>query len=208
METPNKKLQFLSMRLILIFLILPTADCLQKNAEINQEKAPENLTPRQTDSNKSQEKQAKNNLAAAQEKTTDKIKSEFTCSPPQLRQGDVLKISMKQPHGGYLEIITPSKEYIFISSESGDELLEDARKYKVNPYYAESELVSLSELKIDTAKAMTIDYKGGDVNGKLLLTRVFAESGKYKILLSNDSFETDDPTITGQCEVYYTNINQ
>ena len=117
-----------------------------------------------------------------------------------------MTLTMSKPHGSYLEIITPSKEYIFLSSEDGDKLLEDARTYKIIPYYAASDLSQLSELRIDTAKATTIDYKGGAVNGRLLLARIFAESGKYKILLSKDSFETDAPTITGRCEVYYTNV--
>jgi hypothetical protein len=59
-----------------------------------------------------------------------------------------------------------------------------------------------------TAEATTVDAEKDKVNGKYQLEKIFSVSGEYKILLSKDSFETDDPTITGQCEVYYTNINQ
>ncbi len=204
----NRKLQVLSIRLILIFLVLPIAGCLQKNDEINQEKAPENLTQIQTDSNKSQEKQAKNSRSVTSEKTVDKIKPEFTCSPQQLHQGDALKISMKPPHGGYLEIITPTKEYVFISELDGYDLVEESKKAGANPFYGASEFAELDQLKINTAEATTVDVERDKVSGKYRLKKIFSVSGKYKILLSKDSFETDDPTITGQCEVYYTNINQ
>lgn len=191
--------------LTLILLFLSAPGCRQNNAEISHEKTPANLTEVTADKNIPLQQEVKDDSTPANKRTENK-NGELLCSPQRLRRGDVLTLTMSKPHGSYLEIITPSKEYIFLSSEDGDKLLEDARKYKPTPYYAASDLAQLSELRIDTAKAMTIDYKGGEVNGKLLLERIFAESGKYKILLSKDSFETDDPTITGQCEVYYTRL--
>ena len=196
--------------IVLIFIssFLSGASCLQKVAEMNLEKTPANSAQVTTDTNISLPEEMKNIPMASGKRGEDKLTGKFVCSPKKLRQGDVLTLTMNKPHGGYLEIITPAKEYIFISSEVGDELLKDAERYKVTPYYAASDFVQLNELKIDTANAMTINYKGGDMNGKLPLTKIFAESGKYKILLSKDSFETDDLTITGQCEVYYINVNQ
>ncbi len=90
METPNKKLKALSICLILVFLILPSASCLRKNAEVSQEKVPENLTQIQTNLNNSQQKQTKDSPAVTPEKTFDKIKAQFACSPQQLRKVDIL----------------------------------------------------------------------------------------------------------------------
>lgn len=141
-----------------------------------------------TGANNSPTKEIKNNSTLTEKKSENRLNKELVCSPQKLRQGDILTLIMNKSHGGYLEIITPSKEHIFLSSEDGDKLLEDARIYKITPYYAAPDFALLSELKIATAKAMTLDYKGGDVNGNLLTARLFAESGKYKILLSKDSF--------------------
>lgn len=133
---------------------------------------------------------------------------ELSCSPTNLKPGDILTLKMNPPHGGYLEIITPKKKYIFLSELDGDQLVKDAEKAGALPFYAASEFAKLAELKINTNEATTTDYEKTAINGKKQLSKIFSVKGKYKILLSKDSFETDDPTITGQCEVYYTNVNQ
>lgn len=199
----------LSFFLMFTSAFLCFAGCRQSvGGEMNLEKTSVNATQIPID-NVSRSKEPKfASPSPTQGKTEGNSSGKLVCTPQTLRKGDVLTVALIEPHGGFLEIITPSKEYIFISSESGDKLLADARKYNLIPYYAAAELASLGEIKIDTAKATTIDYKGGEVNGKLLTARIFAESGKYKILLSKDSFETDDPTITGQCEVLYKSANE
>ncbi len=132
---------------------------------------------------------------------------ELSCSPTDLKPGDILTLKMKPPHGGYLEVITPKKKYIFLSELDGDELVEESRKAGATPFFAASDFTKIGELKINPTEATTVDVEKNKVSGKYQLGKIFSVSGKYKILLSQDSFEIDDPTITGQCEVYYTNVN-
>jgi len=196
--------------LVLIFIssFLSGANCLQKTAEMNREITPANSAQVTTDTNISLPEEMKSSPTPSGKRGEDKLTGKFVCSPKQLRQGDVLTLTMNKPHGGYLEIITPTKEYIFISELDGYDLVEESKKAGANPFYGASEFAKLDELKINTAEATTVDAEKDKVNGKYQLEKIFSVSGEYKILLSKDSFETDDPTITGQCEVYYTNINQ
>lgn len=198
----------LYLALIFISFFLSVASCLQKTAEMNREITPANSAQVTTDTNISSPEEIKSSPTPSGKRGEDKLTDKFACSPPQLRKGDILKISMKPPHGGYLEIITPTKEYIFISELDGYDLVEESKIAGANPFYAASEFAKLGELKINTAEATTVDAEKDKVNGKYRLEKIFSVSGEYKILLSNDSFETDDPTVTGQCEVYYTNVNQ
>lgn len=148
-----------------------------------------------------------NNNAALPKKVKES-NGELSCSPTDLKLADILTLKMRSPHGGYLEIITPQKKYIFLSELDGNELVEAGKKAGAEPFYAASDFTKLDELKINTAEATTIDVEKNKANGKYQLEKIFSASGKYKILLSEDSFETDEPTITGQCEVSFTNVNQ
>ncbi len=183
------------------FLIIWTnAACLQKTAGIGNstESLPPVATPKISPTS--------NNNSALPAKIKESS-GELSCSPTDLKPGDILTLKMRSPHGGYLEIITPNKKYIFLSELDGDELVADAEKAGALPFYAASEFAKLGELKINTNEATTTDYEKSAINGKKRLSKIFSVNGKYKILLSKDSFETDDPTITGQCEIYYTNVN-
>lgn len=144
------------------------------------------------------------NTNSAFPKQIKELGGELNCSPAVLKLGDILTLKMRSPHGGYLEIITPQKKYIFLSELDGDELIEAGKKAGADPFYAASNLAKLDELKINTATATTVDVEKDKLDGKYQLEKIFAEPGKYKILLSKDSFETDDPTITGQCEISLT----
>ena len=127
----------------------------------------------------------------------------LTCSPDKLKAGDILTLKMKSPHGGYLEIVTPDNQYIFLSELDGDKLVEDAQKAGATPFFPASEFAKLGELKINTSDATTVNYDKDKENGKPALSKIFSVKGNYKILLSEDSFETDDPVITGECRVYF-----
>jgi len=183
------------------FLIVWTsAACLQKTVETDKsaKSLPAAVTPKIS--------AAVNNNAALPTEVKE-ANGELSCSPNDLKVGDILTLKMQSPHGGYLEIITPQKKYIFLSELDGDELVEAGKKAGAEPFYAASDFAKLDELKIDTAKATTVDVEKNKANGKYQLEKIFSASGKYKILLSEDSFETDEPTITGQCEISFTNVN-
>lgn len=130
----------------------------------------------------------------------------LTCAPQTLKQNAVLTLSMKQPHGGFLEIVTPDDRYVFLSLEADDEMLENARENNAEPFFTVAEFVKLDQLELNTAEATTIDYLAGKTNGKYNLIKIFDQSGKYKIKLSQDSFEQDEPQIEGECEVEFTNL--
>jgi len=181
--------------------IWTSAACLQKT--VGSENSTESLQPVATP----KIFPSVNNNSALPAKAKESS-GELSCSPTDLKPGDILTLKMKPPHGGYLEVITPKKKYIFLSELDGDQLVKDAEKAGALPFYAASEFAKLAELKINMNEATTIDYEKNAINGKKQLSKIFSVNGKYKILLSKDSFETDDPTITGQCEVYYTNVNQ
>ncbi len=125
----------------------------------------------------------------------------LVCAPQKLRRGDRLTLKMKPPHGGFLEIVTPDERYIFVSLDDADEMFENARKYNVEPFFSATEFAKLDELKIETATANTIDYLAGEANGKFDLIKIFDQPGEYKIKLSEDSFEQDEPGIEGECAV-------
>ena len=138
--------------------------------------------------------------------STQKQKSNISlvCSPNKVRLGETLVLTMKQPHGGYLEVVTPKKRRLFLSEADGDELVEDGKRSGAEPIFAATEFAKLTELEINTAKATTVDYDKNKIDGEFQLSKIFVEPGKYKILLSLDSFEQDDPTIMGKCVVELT----
>jgi len=191
----------LSLALTGFLIIWTNATCLQKTVEVNNstDDLPAAVAPKISPT-------VNNNSALP--KKENESSGELSCSPTDLKPGDILTLKMKPPHGGYLEIITPKKEYIFLSELDGDQLVTDAEKAGASPFYAASEFAKLGELKINTSKATTTNYEKSTAGGKKPLSKIFSVNGKYKILLSKDSFETDDPTVTGQCEATYTNINQ
>lgn len=125
----------------------------------------------------------------------------LVCSPDKIGLGNILTLTMTVPHGGYIEVITPGKEYILLSEFDADDLVKENQKAGATPFFAASAFAKLRELKINTAEATTIDVEKDKVNGRYQLKKIFAKPGKYKILLSLDSFEQDDSMIEGQCEI-------
>lgn len=113
----------LSVFLMFTSAFLCFAGCRQSaGGETNLEKTPVNEAQIPIDTNVSRSKEAKTaSPSPTQEKTADNSSGKLVCTPQTLRKGDVLTVAMNKPHGGFLEIITPSKEYIFISSESSDQ---------------------------------------------------------------------------------------
>lgn len=136
-------------------------------------------------------------------KNNEEANGNLSCSPSKLNATDILTIKMKSPHGGYLEIITPDDRHIFLSEADGDDLVKDAQNAGAKPFYSATEFVELGELKINVEEAATVDYEKDKQNGKHQLAKIFSAKGTYKIKLSEDSFETDDPVITGECQVYF-----
>lgn len=193
----NDKLFFLS--IIAIFIIQSSINtaCLPKKSETSSISIPVEVSQSNpTDKNPTT---AKNNSSPPPNKNLSI--PELRCLPKQIRKDGTLLLKMKSPHGGYLEIITPTKQYIFLSEFDGDKLVEDAVKAGATPFYLASEFTKLPELKISVSEATTTDYEKDEVSGKHQLTKIFSANGKYKILLSEDSFEQDDPTIEGQCAI-------
>lgn len=133
-------------------------------------------------------------------------RSAMKCAPEKLKQADVLTIDFhKTPHGGFMEIVTPARQFIFLSSEQNDDLLENAKAASASPYYSAEEFASLAQLKLDTATATTVDYEQKPLNGKHATTKIFSKTGWYTIKLSETHFEQDDPLITAECRVYFSN---
>lgn len=126
------------------------------------------------------------------------------CAPEKLESAGVLTIDFpKTPHGGFMEIITPDRRFIFLSSEKNDALLEDAKAAGASPYYSAAEFASLARLKLDTATATTVDYERKPADGKHPKTKIFSKIGWYTIKLGETHFEQDDPVITAECRVYF-----
>lgn len=182
------KLKILFAAVVFFVIIWTNAACLQKNTETDN--STKVLQPELIPKIPADEKDNKSN-------------GNLTCSPNKTKAGDVLTLKMKSPHGGYLEIVTPDKQYIFLSELDGDKLVEDARKAAAMPFYAASEFAKLDELKINTSEATTVDYEKNGKNTKPALSKIFSGTGDYRILLSEDSFEKDDPVITGECRIYF-----
>lgn len=192
------KLQILSVAVILL-LLLANASCLQsapKNEPAPVSVSQEKLVPTPATS-LSNEKTSQTSTPKSKKKSNVPL----ICSPAKSRLGDILTLTMDTPHGGYLEIITPKKEYVFLSELDADEFVTENQKAGTNPFFAASAFAKLDELKINTAEATTIDVEKDKANGKYQLKKLFAKPGKYKVLLSLDSFEQDDPTIEGRCEI-------
>jgi hypothetical protein len=183
-----------------------SAACLQKNTETDNSTTDNSAKSLPVAATPKNSPTANNNSVLPKE--VKELSEELSCSPTDLKPGDILTLKMRSPHGSYLEVITPKKKYIFLSELDGDELVEAGKKAGAKPFYAASDFAKLDELKINTAEATTVDVEKNKANGKYQLEKIFSASGKYKILLSEDSFETDEPTITGQCEVSFTNVNQ
>lgn len=130
--------------------------------------------------------------------------SAMRCAPEKLKPADVLIVNFSEnPHGGFVEIVTPDEKFIFLSSEPNDKLFEDARRANASPFYSSAEFAALAQLKLDTAAATTVDYEQKNQNGKYPNTKIFSKTGWYTIKLSETDFEQDDPVITAECRVHF-----
>lgn len=125
------KLETLSIAIILLFS-LANASCLQlapKNQTASVSVSQEKLVPTPA-THLSNEKTSR----ISTPKSKKKLNAPLICSPDKARLNDTLTLTMNAPHGGYLEIITPEKEYVFLSELDADELVEENQKAGTNPF--------------------------------------------------------------------------
>ncbi len=133
-------------------------------------------------------------------------KGEITnCSPEKFGRVAKLSVFLKTPNGGYLMIEREGKtpDYFLLSApeNSGDE--EFAAAADSLPFWTVETLKILRRIELDTSNARAVNLSGLDKNGKGEAEPIFNQTGWYKIQLSDENFEQDDPVITGQCRVYF-----
>lgn len=128
--------------------------------------------------------------------------TQLRCTPGRLRRGDILTLSMPAQHGGYLAIVNPRGKYFFLTSgDAGARTFE--KNAGVNPFISTTEFSVMQELKLSTADTKAIDYESS--RGARRAETIFRQTGWYKVLVSDRSLESDQPSPEGQCKVYYAN---
>jgi hypothetical protein len=115
----------------------------------------------------------------------DKIKS---CSPEKIYRGETLTVTFNQPHGGYAAIRRMNDNRWFF--------LNDIEKSE--PVWTVEQLKSLPQIKIQTT---AINATNSTENA--IAEKIFAKSGRYRIMIGDEDFGQDDPPWTGMCEVEY-----
>lgn len=144
---------------------------------------------------------ARRTPASVQRRTSNAARPQLRCSPARLRRGDTLTLSMPARHGGYLAVVDPNGTYFFITS--GDaEAVASERNAGANPSLTADEFRRMRQLQLSTAETKAVSY----VNpaGGRRADAVFGEAGWYKVLISNRSFEREEPSADGQCRIYYS----
>ena len=142
-------------------------------------------------------------VAAA--RTARAPQAKIRCTPRRLRRGDTLTLSMQAGHGGYLAIVNPDGKYFFITSND-----EGARTFEknagVSPFLSVADFSRMRQLRLSTADTKAIDYEGSQETRRA--EAVFRRAGWYKVLISDTSFERDEPSPEAQCSVYYAGNNR
>lgn len=124
------------------------------------------------------------------------------CTPRTLYRGETLSVSLPEQHGGYLALVNPRGGYMFLTS---DETQEADRSAGVSPLITRQDFESMRELRLSTTSARARDYnrKGARSMGRVL--PVFRQTGWYRVLVSRNSFEQEEPAYDASCRVYYVN---
>lgn len=139
--------------------------------------------------------------ADVQRRTPNAARPQLRCSPRSLRRGDTLKLTMSARHGGYLAVVNPAGKYFFLTS--GDaETARSERSAGAYPSLTADAFGRMRQLRLDTATTKALDYES--TAGERRAEAVFSEAGWYKVLVSDRSFEREEPSADGQCKVYYS----
>lgn len=139
--------------------------------------------------------------AGAGRRTPGAGRPQLRCSPGRLRRGDTLTLTMPARHGGYLAVVNPRGKYFFLTS--GDAQTAASEKGAgANPSLTAEAFARLRRLRLDTAATKALDYEGSA--GERRAEPVFRETGWYEVLVSDRSFERDEPSADGRCRIYYS----
>lgn len=127
------------------------------------------------------------------------------CAPEKFARGAKLAISLKNSNGGYLAIEREGKkpDYFLLSDEENSELQKLATTADALPFWTTTTLKTLKRIELDSTEARAVSLSKLDKQGKGKAELIFSQTGWYKILLSDENFEQDEPVITGQCRVFY-----
>jgi hypothetical protein len=129
------------------------------------------------------------------------------CSPRRLYRGDTLTLLMPDKHGGYLAVVNPRGDYLFLTSDQA-ETQESDRRAGVHPLISTTEFGGMGQLKLSTNDARALDYNRKGVRGGRRAAAVFQQTGWYKVMVSQTSFEQEDPPFDAMCKVYYVNRSE
>ena len=113
----------------------------------------------------------------------------LTCQPSVLRASDILELSLKTPHGGYLGIVAPDEFWfllIYPRPEPGRPSMMSAQEFR-----------QLGHLMLPVAKTRAAPW----MHGHQEIMRVFRKPGEYKILVSENLLSHDYPV--SSCRVRY-----
>ncbi len=113
------------------------------------------------------------------------------CSPRKLYRGEILTVSLRQPHGGYSAIRRMKDGRWFFLYDVG----------KSEPVWNIEEFKLLSEFNINTETAVNTT----NLEDTEAAERIFNQTGRYQIMVSDQDFGQCDPLWFGVCEVYYVN---
>ncbi len=127
------------------------------------------------------------------------------CTPEKFGRGAMLVISLKTPNGGYLAIEREGKkpDYFLLSAPENSEEQKNGAAVDSLPFWQVETLKTLRRIELNSSEARTVNLSKLNKQGEGKAELIFGQSGWYKILLSDENFEQDDPVITGQCRVYF-----
>jgi hypothetical protein len=138
------------------------------------------------------------------ERSGETQRGTLRCSPRRLYRGDTLTLEMPERHGGYLAVVNPRGDYLFLTSDQA-ETKESERKAGVHPLMSTTEFGGMRQLKLSTNDTRALDYNKKGLRGGRRAAAVFQQTGWYKVMLGQTSFEQEDPPFDAMCRVYYVN---
>jgi hypothetical protein len=115
--------------------------------------------------------------------------SALDCRPAALQADDVLELSMKTPHGGYLGVVAPGEFWfllIYPNPEPERPSMMPAQRFR-----------QLDRLTLPVATTRAAPW----VHGHRRAVRVFRKPGDYKILIGDNLLSHDYPV--SSCRVRY-----
>jgi hypothetical protein len=112
---------------------------------------------------------------------------------------------LKTPNGGYLAIEREGKnpDYFLLSESKNSEQQKSSAAADAFPFWTTENLRTLPRIELNSSEARAVNLSKLNNQGEGKVELIFSLTGWYKILLSDENFEQDDPVITGQCRVFY-----